>query len=178
MRLQGQYLTPRPLHRAWGHREVVKVANPAEGSAFSITVPPPLLWLPIYLQFVVTVGIEKKATTPAVEYQDGNENPLGFTFGSHAVAASKSEAVGFQLWDVAPQFNEVFGSLSPLPRVVLEPSNVIKAFGHGIEAGSSITSITLLVEAFELDPRHDLAEIEAMARRIQDLERKVAEHAL
>lgn len=178
MNLQGQFWTPRPLHRAWGHRQVLKPEHVSQNKQFEQVVPPGFMFVPYCITVEFGLAAGDAENTLGIVFETGAGVLLGQSMTEGTQKEGETKTWVFQAIESAVVNKTTGHVLGVLPLVTLEPGDVIKSVTTAAFGGGAIVPITIVGEQFEEDPQHDLAEIEGMALRIRELERKVAESAL
>lgn len=178
MNLQGQFWTPRPLHRAWGHRLVEALPTPAAGAGFTITLEPQFLWLLNGVTLTIVASAQAGERRLALQLVNGNGLVYATTPLSNFLSATATCVIYFGTSVSVVAENTSARQTVQLPSVIQQRGSTVELVTSGLQTEDQISKIVVDAEAFEEDPQHDLAEIEGMALRIRELERKVAESAL
>lgn len=170
---QGQFWTPRPVHRAWGALIQEEVAAPEAGKPWKWVVPAAYVWRLVALRVVLTSSAQEATRSPGLALKDNRGVTYYETVSAQTVA--KSEKVGLSVVEAfAPT---AAGAKLPqvlaIPAVLLPPEFVLEGVTGSIQTEDAYSAVQVLAEQFEPAPDHPIAEVEHKARAIQLLETAV-----
>jgi len=173
----GQFLTPRPLTRAWGERYTIKVPAPASATDFAFPLPPG--WCYELLAVALTLKVEtgKAEAEPGLILKGGQGDMRGI--GICTIKTKEATNTKYLYQREIPSTGITSGgwAIGWLPEVTLDGASEVTSLTKGIETGDTITKIELFVERFTTDYDHDLAELKALAERVRRLEKELMKYA-
>lgn len=175
--LQGQFWTPRRLWRAWGHRQVKKVAERAATEGFAVVAGAGVL--------TVVEAIHVELTTGATEA----ERSITLEVLRHGITIFKSLIKSKLAKETTTALNLLTGAGAvpglgatdaesvELPAFVLDPQDeVVLSVGEAKE-GDSLKEIALETTVFEPGIDHDWDIIQARLTEAAEIAERMAAYA-
>lgn len=165
--------TPRPIDRAWGQFAQEEGVKPAAGAAWKWTVPSTYLYRVVSLAVPLTTSAQVAERFVGVNLQDMRGRVYWESVTSVATVAAKTTRVTVAM-NVAGENSSASNPLVlGLPEVLLPPEWVVEGKTVGLQTEDQFGAPQILVEAFEPQPIHPIAEIEREAHAIRLLEMAV-----
>lgn len=172
----GQFFTPRPVHRAWGQLATIKVPKPAVGKNWVMVAPPNFLTRVVAVRFPFVTSAQAAERVFAYRMTDGVGGNFAEVEDTAVIEAGQVSAL-----TLATGLSVITGvknqqDILALPEITLPSEFTIEGVTRGLQTEDQFGEGVALVEQFEPDPYHPLAEIAAEVTAILKL-REAANYA-
>lgn len=172
----GQFLSPTPVHPAWGQVRTVILPNPPAGSDWKFSAPGGFLTRIVRATCLFTASAVEKERFLALQHTDGVS-----VLGLQLIVSAPVKALLRRINMVASHSPTLVKPGSEEVEIgignkLMRPGETLEAFTEPLDPGDQWSGITLQVEQFEVIQSHPLAELAAEVTEIIRL-REAVSHA-
>ena len=157
------------MHRAWGFVERTEIAKPAAGKALTWVAPAAYMWGVVSMFATLTTSAQVANRLPNVQLQD----PRGIVYYEAGVnillPASQKSGLSVTMSPALVSTEKPLVQVLALPAFLLPPEWQIVIGANALQTEDQFSAANVLVEAYEPQPEHPIAEIEHAIEAIRML---------